>query len=49
MRATTGVARLAVRTGAPVIPVAQFGAQSLYGRDRIEGQAAGAQPERAAH
>ncbi|MGZ4618787.1 MAG: lysophospholipid acyltransferase family protein [Frankiaceae bacterium] len=34
MRAKTGVARLAVRTGAPVIPVAQFGAQNLYGQDK---------------
>ncbi len=34
MRAKTGVARLAVRTGAPVIPVAQFGAQSLCGRGK---------------
>ena len=34
MRAKTGVARLAIRTGAPVIPVAQFGAQNLYGRDK---------------
>ena len=34
MRAKTGVARLALRTGAPVIPVAQFGAQNLYGRDK---------------
>jgi 1-acyl-sn-glycerol-3-phosphate acyltransferase len=30
----TGVARLALMTGAPVIPVGQFGAQEIYGQDR---------------
>src|SRR4051812_19689283 len=30
----TGVARLALMTGAPVIPVGQFGAQQIYGQDR---------------
>ncbi|MFL6074834.1 MAG: lysophospholipid acyltransferase family protein [Mycobacteriales bacterium] len=30
MRAKTGVARLALTTGAPVIPIAQWGAQNLY-------------------
>ena len=34
MRARTGVARLALMTGAPVIPVAQWGAQEIWGRDR---------------
>jgi 1-acyl-sn-glycerol-3-phosphate acyltransferase len=34
MRARTGVARLALMTGAPVIPVAQWGAQDIFGRDR---------------
>jgi 1-acyl-sn-glycerol-3-phosphate acyltransferase len=34
MRARTGVARLALMTGAPVIPVAQWGAQDILGRDR---------------
>lgn len=34
MRARTGVARLALATGAPVIPVAQWGAQRIWGRDR---------------
>ena len=34
MRARTGVARLALMTGAPVIPVAQWGAQEILGRDR---------------
>jgi 1-acyl-sn-glycerol-3-phosphate acyltransferase len=33
MRARTGVARLALMTGAPVIPVAQWGAQDILGRD----------------
>jgi 1-acyl-sn-glycerol-3-phosphate acyltransferase len=33
MRARTGVARLALTTGAPVVPVAQWGAQYLLGRD----------------
>jgi 1-acyl-sn-glycerol-3-phosphate acyltransferase len=33
MAAKTGVARLALATGAPVIPVAQWGAQRLLGRD----------------
>jgi 1-acyl-sn-glycerol-3-phosphate acyltransferase len=30
----TGVARLALMTGAPVIPVGQWGAQAIYGQDR---------------
>jgi 1-acyl-sn-glycerol-3-phosphate acyltransferase len=34
MRARTGVARLAYMTGAPVIPVAQWGAQEILGRNR---------------
>jgi 1-acyl-sn-glycerol-3-phosphate acyltransferase len=34
MRARTGVARLALMTGCPVIPVAQWGAQDILGRDR---------------
>jgi 1-acyl-sn-glycerol-3-phosphate acyltransferase len=34
MLAKTGVARLALLTGAPVIPVAQWGAQRLLGRDK---------------
>ena len=34
MRARTGIARLALMTGAPVIPVAQWGAQEILGRDR---------------
>jgi 1-acyl-sn-glycerol-3-phosphate acyltransferase len=34
MLAKTGVARLALLTGAPVIPVTQWGAQRLLGRDR---------------
>ena len=34
MRARTGVARLAFLTGAPVIPVAQWGAQDILSRDR---------------
>jgi 1-acyl-sn-glycerol-3-phosphate acyltransferase len=34
MRARTGVARLALMTGAPVIPLAQWGAQEILGRDR---------------
>ncbi|MEX5632291.1 lysophospholipid acyltransferase family protein [Parafrankia sp. FMc2] len=32
--ARTGVARLALATGAPVIPVAQWGAQRIWGRER---------------
>ena len=34
MLAKTGVARLALLTGVPVVPVAQWGAQELYGRDK---------------
>jgi 1-acyl-sn-glycerol-3-phosphate acyltransferase len=34
MQARTGVARLALMTGAPVIPLAQWGAQEILGRDR---------------
>jgi 1-acyl-sn-glycerol-3-phosphate acyltransferase len=34
LRARTGVARLALMTGAPVIPVAQWGAQDILGQDR---------------
>ena len=34
MKAKTGVGRLALRTKAPVIPVAQWGAQSVLGRYR---------------
>lgn len=34
MVAKTGVARLALETGAPVIPVAQWGPQEVYGRDK---------------
>jgi 1-acyl-sn-glycerol-3-phosphate acyltransferase len=30
----TGVARLALMTGAPVIPMGQWGAQEIYGEDR---------------
>ena len=30
----TGVARLAMTTGAPVIPLGQWGAQKIYGQDR---------------
>ncbi len=33
MRARTGVARLALDTGAPVVPVGQWGAQRILGRD----------------
>lgn len=33
-QARTGVARLALATGAPVIPVAQWGAQRIWGRER---------------
>ena len=33
MVAKTGVARIALRTGAPVIPVGQWGAQKFIGRD----------------
>lgn len=33
MRARTGVARLALDTGVPVVPVAQWGAQRILGRD----------------
>ncbi|MDQ6651064.1 MAG: 1-acyl-sn-glycerol-3-phosphate acyltransferase [Actinomycetota bacterium] len=33
MQARTGVARLALTTGVPVIPVAQWGAQAVFGRD----------------
>ncbi|WP_154675743.1 lysophospholipid acyltransferase family protein [Parafrankia elaeagni] len=32
--ARTGVARLALATGAPVVPVAQWGAQRIWGRER---------------
>jgi 1-acyl-sn-glycerol-3-phosphate acyltransferase len=34
MVAKTGVARLALMTGAPVVPVAQWGAQRLFGQDK---------------
>ncbi len=34
MLARTGVARLALRTGAPVVPVAQWGAQEIFGREK---------------
>lgn len=34
MSAKTGVARLALATGAPVIPLAQWGAQHFLGRDQ---------------
>jgi 1-acyl-sn-glycerol-3-phosphate acyltransferase len=34
MLARTGMARLALTTGAPVIPVAQWGSQRILGRDR---------------
>jgi 1-acyl-sn-glycerol-3-phosphate acyltransferase len=34
MAARTGVARLAWLSGAPVVPVAQWGAQHILGRDR---------------
>jgi 1-acyl-sn-glycerol-3-phosphate acyltransferase len=34
MVAKTGVARLALLTGAPVIPVAQWGAQRMFGQDK---------------
>ena len=34
MQAKTGVARLALMSGAPVIPVAQWGAQEILGRSR---------------
>lgn len=34
MSAKTGVARLALLTGAPVVPVAQWGAQRIYGQDK---------------
>lgn len=30
----TGVARLALMTGAPVVPLGQWGAQEIYGQDR---------------
>lgn len=33
MRARTGVARLALTTGATVVPVGQWGAQHIFGRD----------------
>jgi 1-acyl-sn-glycerol-3-phosphate acyltransferase len=33
MRGRTGVARLALTAGVPVVPIAQWGAQSLLGRD----------------
>lgn len=33
MEARTGVARLALATGVPVIPVGQWGAQAVFGRD----------------
>lgn len=35
MRAHTGVARLAVETGVPVVPVGQWGAQRVMGRDKV--------------
>lgn len=34
MLAKTGIARLVLLSGAPVVPVAQWGAQDLYGRDK---------------
>jgi 1-acyl-sn-glycerol-3-phosphate acyltransferase len=34
MAAKTGVARIALQTGAPVIPVGQWGAQKFLGRDK---------------
>jgi 1-acyl-sn-glycerol-3-phosphate acyltransferase len=34
MVAKTGVARLALLTGAPVVPVAQWGAQRIFGQDK---------------
>lgn len=34
MAAKTGVARLALATGAPVIPVGQWGAHEFFGRDK---------------
>ena len=34
MRGKTGVARLAMETGAPVIPVVQWGALGIHDRDR---------------
>jgi 1-acyl-sn-glycerol-3-phosphate acyltransferase len=34
MRARTGLARLALTTGAPVVPVAVWGPQQVWGRDR---------------
>lgn len=34
MHFRTGVARLAFLTGAPVVPVGQWGAQHIFGRDR---------------
>ena len=34
MQGKTGVARLALLSGAPVVPVAQWGAQRILGRDR---------------
>jgi 1-acyl-sn-glycerol-3-phosphate acyltransferase len=34
MKARTGVARLALMSGAPVIPLAQWGPQEIFGQDR---------------
>ena len=34
MAGKTGVARLALMTGAPVIPLAQWGPQEIFGQDR---------------
>jgi 1-acyl-sn-glycerol-3-phosphate acyltransferase len=34
MVAKTGVARLAMLTGAPIVPVAQWGAQRIFGQDK---------------
>jgi 1-acyl-sn-glycerol-3-phosphate acyltransferase len=34
MAAKTGVARLALATGAPVIPLGQWGAQDVFGKDK---------------
>lgn len=34
MRARTGVARIALTSGVPVIPLAQWGTHRIYGRDR---------------
>ena len=46
MRAKTGAARLALDTGAPVIPVAQWGAQDILGRYSLRIRLAAHQPMR---